>query len=501
MKLDYQVKNLTTNNFENIFTRFPTVLPLTQGYPAGVAPVSGTNPHGSKSDQTAVSEAICGSKQQDRTRSNLVQDTGTGILSGLRSKPHYQINNDVIDRLPDPPTYVPLGTDVLKDCRFKIPGSGSITDVETCGTWKTSAACSNDPTHFTRHFKNSCGNPLCPECYGSWINKAANRIAQRLRGYIQEANAGQFTLDDTPLAAWHKDNTRYLNHYVVSPRKDEIGFDWSYQKIRQVGMKKARQMGVTGGEGFFHPYRVTKPIKLRLKYLCRETTRMTEDEQERKFWELIREDALKLGSWKKYVEWSPHYHIIGFGRLPTQHTQEQKDQVKKIRGSWIVQWIRHVNTDRYFTGQDMHDEIIELAAYLLSHSGYEVTETGKGRNIPIDFGVCGRNQLKKWGEPLIESNQVVCPKCQSLVIMGKMTDKFIPETDKDGLVIPYKLQSTTQRYRIKNMGAWREGQSRLFSSTSLENPCVNENKMSRCFEVQHSREYLELLGGVNVKQE
>ena len=500
MNTDYLDKNFIENNFENIFTRSYILLPLTQGYPAGVAPVSGTNPLGSISDQAAVSEAICGSKQQDRRRSNLVQDAGTGILSGLRSKTHYPINSNGIDRLPDPPTYVPLGTDVLNDCRFKIPGTGSITDVKNCGTWKTSAACSNDPGHFTRHFKNSCGNPLCPECYGSWISKAANRIAQRLRGYIREANNGQFTLDDTPLAAWHKDNTRYLNHYVVSPRKDEICFDWSYQKIRQVGMKMARRMGVTGGEGFFHPYRVIKPIKIRLKYLCRETTRMTEDEQERKFWELIRDDALKLGSWQKYVEWSPHYHIIGFGRLPDQRTQEQRDEFKRKFAGWIVHWVRHVNTERYFTGQDMHDEVIELAAYLLSHSGYELNEKGKGRNIPIDFGVCGRNQLKKLGDPLIESYQVVCPKCQSLVIMGTMTDRFIPDRDRDGLVIPYKLQSSTQRYQITNLTIV-DWQTFLYSSSSFRDLGEHENQRNTYFEEKHSPEYLALRGALNVKQE
>jgi hypothetical protein len=489
MNMDYQVKNLTTNNFENTFIRSATVLPLTQGYPAGVAPYSGT----SQAESMRVSV-------QDRTRSNLVQDTGTGILSGLRSKTHYPINNDGIDRLPDPPTYAPIGTDVLNDCRFKIPGVGSITDEKICGTWKTSAACSNDPTHFTRHFKNSCGNPLCPECFGSWMNKAANRIAQRLRGYIREANAGQFTLDDTPLAVWHKDNTRYLNHYVVSPRKDEIKFDWSYQKIRQVGMKMAQRMGVTGGEGFFHPYRVTKTIQLRLKYLCRETTRMTEDEQERKFWELIRDDALKLGSWTKYVEWSPHYHIIGFGRLPDQRTQEQKDEFKRKFAGWIIHWVRHVNTARYFTGQDMHDEIIELAAYLLSHSGYELSEKGKGRNIPIDFGVCGRNQLKKLGDPEQESYQVVCPKCGSKVIMGTMDGNFIPDTDKEGQQIPYKLLSSTQRYRIKDLVPLQDYQTNLCYSTSLGEIQPYDERQFVTYELKHSPEYLQLVGALNGKQ-
>jgi len=453
MNTDYQVKNLTTNNFENTFTRSSTVLPLTQGYPAGVAPVSGTNPLGSINDQAAVSEAICDSKQQDRTRSNLVQDTGTGILSGLRSKPHYPINNNGIDRTLDAPTYVPLGTDALTDDRFLLPGTGSITKPDICGTWKTSAACSQDSTHFLRHFKESCGNPLCPECFGAWTNKAGNRIAQRLRGYIRESNEGQFTLDHTSLVEWHKDNTRYLNHYVVSPRPGEINQDMSYQKIRQTGMKMARKMGITGGEGFFHPWRVLKPIKVRLKYLCRETTRMTEDEQERKFWELIRDDALKLGSWDKYVEWSPHFHVIGFGRLPEQRTQEQKDEFKQKFAGWIVHWVRHVNTDRYFTGQDMHDEIVELASYLLSHSGYQLTEKGKGRNIPIDFGVCGRNQLKKFGEPLLESNQVVCPKCGSLVIMGThgTTGQFYPENDYQGNSVPYRLQNSVQRYIITSL--------------------------------------------------
>lgn len=362
----------------------------------------------------------------------------------------------------DAPTYPALRTDTFSDVpdfRFLIPGTGQVTDLEQCGTWSTSAACSNDTSHFLRHFKNSCDNVLCPVCWSTWATKAARRISSRLRGYIHEANAGQITLDGLDLAQWHKDNTRYLNHYVVSAKLQDVPQDMPLQKIKALGIKKARQMGITGGEGFFHPYRIKQALQHRLKAICREVNHMNQDDREKRYWELVRADALHLGTWQAYVTWGPHFHIIGFGKLPDQHTQEQKDQVREALGGWFVKWVRHVNTERCFDGQNMHDEIQELAAYLLSHSGCEFAPSGRLRNIPIDFGVCGRGQLRQVGKPLQESHQVVCPKCGALVVMGYGAEgDFVPQRDEGGDLIPYALRCSIQQYEIRKRVARRPRQ-------------------------------------------
>jgi hypothetical protein len=173
---------------------------------------------------------------------------------------------------------------------------------------------------------------------------------------------------------------------------------------------------------------------------------MNEEEKEKKFWQLVREDALHLGGWQEYVDWSPHFHYIGFGRLPEQKTPEQKEEYAKRFGGWVFRWIRHVDTERTFNGQEMEDPIAELAAYLLSHAGYQ-----PGRKIPSWGGVLGPNQLRKKGVPEQLSAAVVCPVCGSPVILydpsyGDLVPRLDPDT---GEMIPYRLRYCNQAYEIK----------------------------------------------------
>lgn len=343
-------------------------------------------------------------------------------------------------------TYPALRTNGIHDVDFIISGTGNVTDETRCGVWSSSHACSMDPGHYLRTIKHSCDNPSCPICFGSWMNKAARRIAERVRGYIEAANGAQLDLDGISLALWHKDNTRYLNHYVGSPRPGEITPDMPYNTIKQRGRAMAARVGITGAVQVFHPFRIQKSLQLQLTRHCRAVVHMNEEDREKKFWELVREDALHLGNWREYVEWSPHFHYIGFGRLPEQRTPEQKAEWQEVLAGWIFKWIRHVDTERVFDGQQMQDPIAALAAYLLSHAGYL-----PGRKIPSWLGVMGPNQLRKVGDPEQLSVAVVCPVCGSSVIlyepsMGDLIPRLDPNTHDP---IPYRLRYCNQRYEIK----------------------------------------------------
>jgi hypothetical protein len=340
-----------------------------------------------------------------------------------------------------------LGTNEIHDVEFLITGGGVVTDPIFCGTWSRTYACSQDPKHFMRSVKHHCDNPSCPECMPSWSNKAARRIAERIRGYIECANNDQSMLDEDDFMAsiWHKDNTRYLNHYIMSCRPEMVNPRTPFNAIKQMGRQTAARAGITGGVMIFHPYRIKKALQTKLKYVCRSVCRMNEEDREKKFWELVREDVLKLGGWRAYIEWGPHFHVIGFGKLPEQKTPEQKEAVKETMGGWIVLWIRHVQTERYFNGQDVEDPIASLAAYILSHAGYQA-----GRKIPSWLGVCGPNRLKKAGAPEHKSEAVVCPKCGSPVVLGsEVQGNFVPDYDECGDVIPYRLRYCDQKYLIK----------------------------------------------------
>lgn len=343
-------------------------------------------------------------------------------------------------------TYPALRTNGINDDKFIIPGTGEVTDAVFCGTWSRSYACSKDPGHFLKTIKHSCDNPSCPICYPSWMNKAAKRISERVRGYIEAVNGVQVDLDGVELAAWHKDNTRYLNHYVLSPRPGEIAPDMPYNTIKQKGRAMAARIGITGAVQIFHPDRIRKDIQVKLSRVCRGVYRLNEEEKEKKFWELVRDDVLNLGSWHDYVTWSPHFHYIGFGRLPEQHTPEQKSDVKRILCGWIVKWVRHVDTERSFNGQNMEDPIAALAAYLLSHAGYQA-----GKKIPSWLGVLSPNQLRKKGEPEKLSAAVVCPVCGAPVVMvEKLRGSWECLRDPEGEPIPYRLRYCVQQYEIKH---------------------------------------------------
>ena len=340
-----------------------------------------------------------------------------------------------------------LGTNEIHDVEFLITGGGVVTDPIFCGTWSRSYACSHDAGHFMRTVKHHCDNPSCPECMPSWSNKAARRIAERIRGYIECANNDQSMLDEDDFMAsiWHKDNTRYLNHYVMSCRPEMVNPRTPFNAIKQIGRQTAARAGITGGVMIFHPYRIKKALQTKLKYVCRSVCLMNDEDREKKFWELVREDVLKLGGWRAYIEWGPHFHVIGFGKLPEQTTPEQKESVKETMGGWIVRWIRHVQTERYFNGQDVEDPIASLAAYILSHAGYQ-----PGRKIPSWLGVCGPNRLKKAGAPEHKSEAVVCPKCGAPVVLGSgIQGNFVPDYDECGDVIPYRLRYCDQKYLIK----------------------------------------------------
>jgi len=174
------------------------------------------------------------------------------------------------------PTYPALGTNGIHAVDYAISGTGNVTDETMCGTWSRSYACSNDASHFLKSVKHHCDNPSCPVCFGSWTSKAAKRIAERVRGYITAATDTQVDLDGFELASWHKDNSRYLNHYMLSPRDGEITPYMPYNAIKQRGRAMAARIGITGAVQLFHPYRIKKKLHSSLVRVCRGAVHMTE---------------------------------------------------------------------------------------------------------------------------------------------------------------------------------------------------------------------------------
>ena len=335
--------------------------------------------------------------------------------------------------------------EVLEGFIFSLPGSGQITNPD-CGAWLRSAACSRDPKDYSKRISKNCGHIECPVCWTGPVGRVARNASARLRGYIREALIKSL-------------QERYqltVNHFMMSPPEGAITFDMPYNKIKQRGRDMAVRAGITGGFMAFHPFRIKKSVAWRLGRLCDDNLKDHPEEREKKFWELVRADALGLGSWQEYVRWSPHYHVVGFGRLPDQKTDEEKDAVRTLYKGWIVVWIRHVDSYRQFDGTVLQDPISDLVFYILSHAGYQA-----GRKMPVWLGTCSPNNLHA-EETIKQEFNVVCPKCHAPVILGTGDpDKgsFIPDRDpKHGGTVQYILKCRTIRYVIgkRPRSAWKQ---------------------------------------------
>jgi hypothetical protein len=307
---------------------------------------------------------------------------------------------------------------------------------------KKIAACSKDATHYKKAMSVNCGHIVCPACWTAPIGKQARTVSAKIRGFAKDAK----------LKNLKTDNELIVNHFIMSPPKGAILPDMPYNKIKQKGRDMARKAGITGGFMAFHPFRIKKRIAYRLGLLCEENAKNNPEEREKKFWELIRVDALKLGSWAEYVFWSPHYHVIGFGRLPDQKTDEEKETVKILYKGWVVVWIRHVDSFYQFDGTTILDPIKELAFYILSHAGYQ-----PGKKIPVWLGDCSQNKIYSV-VTVKQEYQVVCPKCAAPVVNGCETETgmFVPDLC-NGKHVQYVLMRKEVVYCIGKSPkkAWR----------------------------------------------
>jgi hypothetical protein len=348
--------------------------------------------------------------------------------------------------------YPALRTDELVEVKFPIPGTGAITVPGKCGEWISIAACSMDPSHYKQPIKHSCDCGSCPSCWPRWGKKASKRISSRFRGY-RDTVQGQSLFDGVEDRIWHKHNAKYLRHIVLSPPSGIITPDMDITKIKKQGRKFASSIGITGGVLIPHLYRVKREVWDTLMNGVLSSTERTEQKRKVVVWDMIRTDALHLGSWDLYCYWAPHFHIIGFGRIPNQ----RNPIYLKRKGNWVVKVVETIRWDRKYTGQDIEDPVEAIAFYLLSH-----TSIVKGRNALSWFGICSPYNLRKEGSPVCESYPVVCPVCGStVVIYDGSVQPWGKRHDKDGHEIPYRIRDYRQHYVFTKNGhtfvtKWRD---------------------------------------------
>lgn len=102
-------------------------------------------------------------------------------------------------------------------------------------------------------------------------------------------------------------------HAMVSPPQDSVhDSHTSVRDWRQRTTEIAQNHGFAGGVAVFHGFRVQSEIASEFRDYV-EQTRYAETASDVLLWEWIRAQ----GNWRDYVEWGPHFHIIGVTKSNT----------------------------------------------------------------------------------------------------------------------------------------------------------------------------------------
>ena len=302
---------------------------------------------------------------------------------------------------------------------FPIVGVGEKSK-DTCGEITGVVTCPTDHNHHMKLMYHSCYKWSCPVCYRSTVNRATKRAVERIEAApkaFKEYQAGKrvtIETEDTNVDGpyWkRKRGTKHsyvtpkiklpklkgANHITVSLPESEYHdclTDDGLKKIKAKALTYAHQVGVLGGMVIFHPYRVKEALQRELSdYLVQLP------KSERKgHWDLIHCDVLGLGSWSAYVEFAPHFHIIGY--MP-EIVEKSNDFFK--RTGWVYKNITANSKERKI--KSLHGTIF----YLLTHAAYI-----PGKNVVSYFGVCSYNALSV--ERLKVKETVKCEHCESNLV-------------------------------------------------------------------------------------
>jgi len=176
--------------------------------------------------------------------------------------------------------------------------------------------------------------------------------------------------------------TGYPVHVIISPPPLTVDQQDDITRLRrEVVYKYCNDIGLIGGVVVFHPYRIFPEIKKALRD-------HNQKNDPGKFWDLVHRDILQLGSWKDYVYWSPHFHVLGY--FPA--IKEKSNEFEKRTG-WMYKNLKRT------------DSICKSVSYLLTHHAYKSGSTGY-----TYFGHFSYNRASAVSSEHI-NEPVVCDRC------------------------------------------------------------------------------------------
>lgn len=258
---------------------------------------------------------------------------------------------------------------------FVIPGQGDKTSDE-CNTVSSIEYC-EDCGNINLRFYH-CKNWHCPICYYEASKQAATRVDDRLHGAYHAWSKFGYKLGKV---------NRYdflVKHFTFSLPASEYG-NFDLKKAKKKLRKSLSMVGLVGGAVVFHPYRIkdqyNKPI-----YDALQTAELRGGN-----WRGVQGDILNLKCWEEYVEFAPHFHVLGF--FPKMLMKSSDYEAKT---GWVYK-----NIEPY-----KKRDVYKTARYILTH--HAVLE---GHSVTY-FGICSYNKLST--RIIKETIRKQCPNCNSV---------------------------------------------------------------------------------------
>ena len=171
--------------------------------------------------------------------------------------------------IPDPDTvpYPAIGLSVnLETLRspYDFPGMGTVTN-DYCGTVMRGAACSKDPTHWSRAHPINCDRLSCPVCWSRKVRRTARQVTDRFRGFLEALGNLPVTLDMEPERAEalkllkRRAGRPLLVMYSMPP--GTYSPDTPLERLWKDGRKAIKASGLLAGYIVFHPARLREEVK------------------------------------------------------------------------------------------------------------------------------------------------------------------------------------------------------------------------------------------------
>ena len=331
---------------------------------------------------------------------------------------------------------------------YGIPGTGELG--ELCLFVKGYMSCPGG--HYTKPIKYSCQRVECPECYINWSSKAARRITDVLRG-AQDAyrNSGNQMIDSTDWQQMIKERrkVRRINHFVLSPDKNWLKDGECLNSVyKRLYLFLKRNGMFTGGFVVYHPYRIKGPIRVELQQMIKNDA-LKVNREYGGLWDMVHKNVLGLCSWRDYVYFSPHFHLLSFGGLP-------RADILFAKTGWVYKNLGKRDNKIYIDEKGVIiDEVKRTAQYLLTHCCVQYSEKGRIYKTYRFYGLCSPSRLrvqKEAGVPVIRKvykSVLKCPVCGAeLVHCAPIEEGYYPLYDNEGLERTVKTKLVFRNYEV-----------------------------------------------------